>query len=140
MSSLSFSHVSVLLGYRVLIGVSSSFLLHIMVLEARQLQFVQHQLRYHFKDVNRLVPCFKAAHRDAHDEGSDDGNRALAQLGVTIMEMIEKRCSSIVRTEPRCKIGQATACSRIKSLTRSRCRSTEGGMGEQQREARNCVR
>jgi hypothetical protein len=81
-----------------------------MVLEAQQLQFVQRQLDYHFSDVSRLVPCFKAAHRDAFDEVAEDGNRALAQLGVTIMEMIEKRCSSIVRTEPRCKIGQATAC------------------------------
>jgi hypothetical protein len=115
-------------------------MLHIMVLEAEQLQFVQRQLGYYFRDVSRLAPCFKAAHRDAYVEVAEDGNRALAQLGVTIMEMIEKRCSSIVRTEPRCKIGQATACDRITSLTLSRYRSIEGGMGEQQREARSCVR
>jgi hypothetical protein len=81
-----------------------------MVLETQQLQFVQRQLDYHFEDVSRLVPCFKAAHRDAYNGVVEDGNRALAQLGVTIMEMIEKRSSSMVRTEPRCKIGQATAC------------------------------
>jgi len=75
-----------------------------MVLEAQQLQFVQRQLDYHFRDIGRLVPCFKAAHRDAYNGVVEDGNRALAQLGVTIMEMIEKRYSSMVRTEPRCKI------------------------------------
>jgi hypothetical protein len=75
-----------------------------MALEDQQLQFVQHQLNYHFEDVKRLVPCFKAAHRDVHTEVLEDGNRALAQSGVAIMEMIEKRCSSIVRTESRCKI------------------------------------
>ena len=79
-----------------------------MVLETLQLQFVQRQLGYQFEDASRLVPCFRAAHRDACNGLADDGNRSLAQLGVTIMDMIEKRSSSMVRTESRCKIGQAT--------------------------------
>lgn len=101
-----------------------------MVLETQQLQFVQRQLDYHFEDVSRLIPCFKAAHRDDFDGVAEDGNRGLAQLGVTIIEMIEKRYSSMVRTEPRCKIGRAITCTKIRSLTRSRCRPTEGGMGK----------
>jgi hypothetical protein len=55
------------------------------------------------------------------------------------MEMIEKRSSSMVRTESRCKIVQATAYNWTASLSLRRCRPTEGGMGEQQRAACCCM-
>ena len=110
-----------------------------MVLQTEQLHFVQHQLGYHFRDVSRLVFCFKAAHRSAYDEVAEDGNRALAQFGVTIMEMVEKRYSSVVGTEPRCMIRQELIFRSAGSLTLGRHRSEEGRVGEQQRKACGCV-
>jgi hypothetical protein len=114
-------------------------MLYTMVSQTEQLQFVQHQLGYHFRDVSRLVLCFKAAHRSAYDEVAEDGNRALAQFGVTIMEMVEKRYSSVVGTEPRCMIRQELMFRGAGSLTLGRHRSEEGRVGEQQRKACGCV-
>ena len=74
-----------------------------MILAPEQLRFVQRQLDYNFDDINRLPLCFKAAHRSDRDGIQDDGHRAFAQFGVTVMEMVETRCSSIVAMEPRCK-------------------------------------
>lgn len=51
-----------------------------MALAYEQLQFVQHQLDYHFSDISRLLPCFKAAHRSDVDNIAEDGNRRLASL------------------------------------------------------------
>lgn len=76
-----------------------------MALAAEQLQFVQRQLDYDFSNIERLMICFKAAHRSDHDGIADDGNRIFAQLGVTIMEMVEKRSSSILALEPRRRTG-----------------------------------
>lgn len=110
-----------------------------MVLQIEQLHFVQQQLGYHFRDVSRLDLCFKAAHRSPYDEVAEDGNRALAQFGVTVMEMVEKRYSSVVGTEPRCMIRQKHIFRSAGSLTLGRHRSKEGRVGEQQRKACGCV-
>lgn len=75
-------------------------LLDVMTLAFEQLQFVQHQLNYHFSDVSRLVTCFRAAHRSDFEDVADDGNRTLARTGVTIMDLVEKRRLSAVGTEP----------------------------------------
>lgn len=75
-----------------------------MALASEQLQFVQHQLNYHFKNISRLVPCFKAAHRSDIDNTADDGNRGLAKTGVRLMGLVEKDCFPM-RTEVRGKMG-----------------------------------
>lgn len=62
-----------------------------MLSSAEQLRFVQYQLNYEFRDISRLVPCFKAAHRSDLDGIAEDGNRGLARVGVKIIDLVEKR-------------------------------------------------
>lgn len=78
-------------------------LLEIMVPSAEQLQLVQYQLNYQFRDISRLVPCFKAAHRSDLDGIAEDGNRSLARIGVKIIDLVEKRYSPVVGMESRGK-------------------------------------
>lgn len=72
-----------------------------MALAAEQIQFVQRQLNYRFRDTSRLFICFKAAHRSDIDGIADDGNRTLAKAGVAIIDFVEKRCLPVVGTESR---------------------------------------
>jgi hypothetical protein len=81
-----------------------------MNLATDKMRFVQNQLGYDFDNIDRLHLCFRAAHRSDLDGIYDDGNRAFAQFGVTVMEMVEKRCSSIIRLEPRRKHVRKSLC------------------------------
>lgn len=62
-----------------------------MVLTTEQLQFVQDQLGHRFSCTENLHSCFRAAHRSDLDGVQDDGNRALAQHGIKVMDMVETR-------------------------------------------------
>lgn len=77
-----------------------------MALADEQVQFVQRQLHYHFRDVSHLELCFKAAHRSDFDDIAEDGNRTLAKTGATIMDLVEKRCFSLGGTKSRGRIGR----------------------------------
>lgn len=82
-------------------NIEDNHLLIIMALSDEQLQFVQQQLKYQFRDTSRLLLCFKAAHRSDRDGVADDGNRALARTGVKIMDLVDKRCLPVLATESR---------------------------------------
>jgi hypothetical protein len=64
--------------------------LDVMTLASEQLQFVQHQLNYHFRDISRLVLCFRAAHRSDLDGTADDGNRKFAKTRGRVEGSIQK--------------------------------------------------
>jgi hypothetical protein len=69
-----------------------------MTLASEQLQFVQHQLNYHFRDIGRLVLCFRAAHWSDFDGVADDGNRKFAKTGVTISTNVTTTVNVIHQT------------------------------------------
>lgn len=83
-----------------------SHLLPIMALSNEQVQCVQQQLNYQFRDTSRLSLCFKAAHRSDRDGVAGDENRALATTGVKIMDLVNKPCLPVATTESRDRIGR----------------------------------
>ncbi|KAM0724057.1 hypothetical protein Q7P37_000237 [Cladosporium fusiforme] len=92
-----------------------------MALADEQVQFVQRQLHYHFRDVSHLVLCFKAAHRSDFDDIAEDGNRTLAKTGVTIMDLVEKRCFSAGGAEPRDIANKRSNWTKSKDLRAAAC-------------------
>jgi hypothetical protein len=108
--------------------------LDVMTLAAEQLQFVQHQLNYHFRDISRLVLCFRAAHRSDFDGVADDGNRKFAKTGVTIMDLVEKRCFSMVGTESRGRVEGS-----VQKTARADTRKIPLARGQTGQKAKTCT-
>lgn len=62
---------------------------------------VQETIGYRFFDCGLLRVALKTAHRSEEDETSDDGNRGLAKIGASIIEMVETH--DIVMTKGKTK-------------------------------------
>ena len=62
---------------------------------------VQETIGYRFFNCEPLRIALKAAHRSEDDETSDDGNRGLAKIGASIIEMVETH--DIVMTKGKSK-------------------------------------
>lgn len=62
---------------------------------------VQETIGYRFFNCEPLRVALKAAHRSEEDQTSDDGNRGLAKIGTSVIEMVETH--DIVMTKGRTK-------------------------------------
>lgn len=109
-----------------------------MILAAEQLQFGQHQLNYHLRNISHLVSCFKGAHRSDVDNIADDRNRDLAKTGVWLVGLIENRCLSVSGTQPRGEMKDGSRTSA--ELILARYLSYKVELDKQQRLARDRMR
>jgi hypothetical protein len=53
------------------------------------LEYVQDRIKYKFADTKHLELALRAAHRSDLDGTTDDGNRGLSKMGLSVMEMVE---------------------------------------------------
>lgn len=52
-------------------------------------EYVQTKINYGFADIELLHSALKAADRSDEDGSSSDGNRGLARIGLSVMDMVE---------------------------------------------------
>ncbi|KAJ4344353.1 uncharacterized protein N0V89_012093 [Didymosphaeria variabile] len=69
--------------------------------------YVQEAIGYRFSDCEPLRVALKAAHRSEEAEKSDDGNRGLAKIGTSVIDMVETH--DIVMTKGKTKTNALSA-------------------------------